>query len=144
MLENKTKEQEEVKCWRWRKRGDRQGWHPSSKDYQRKEDVKKQWEELKSTAWETVMDKQHCPERWWKWGTYKISLQSSWCCNFFFFSLNSKSDCWAIFDSWFVTQGFPGGSMVKNPLASAGDTGSIPGSGRSPGEGNGNPLQYSC
>ena len=34
--------------------------------------------------------------------------------------------------------------MVKNPLTNAGDPGSIPGSGRSPGEGNGNPLQYSC
>ena len=34
--------------------------------------------------------------------------------------------------------------MVKNLPASAGDMGSIPGSGRSPGEGNGNPLQYSC
>ena len=34
--------------------------------------------------------------------------------------------------------------MVKNLPANAGDTGSIPGSGRSPGEGNGNPLQYSC
>ena len=34
--------------------------------------------------------------------------------------------------------------MVKNPFANAGDSGSIPGSGRSPGEGNGNPLQYSC
>ena len=34
--------------------------------------------------------------------------------------------------------------MVKNPPANAGDMGSIPGSGRSPGEGNGNPLQYSC
>ena len=34
--------------------------------------------------------------------------------------------------------------MVKNPPANAGDRGSIPGSGRSPGEGNGNPLQYSC
>ena len=33
---------------------------------------------------------------------------------------------------------------VKNPPANAGDAGSIPGSGRSPGEGNGNPLQYSC
>ena len=33
--------------------------------------------------------------------------------------------------------------MVKNPSANAGDTGSIPGSGISPGEGNGNPLQYS-
>ena len=35
-------------------------------------------------------------------------------------------------------------SVVKNLPANAGDTGSIPGSGRSPGEGNGKPLQYSC
>ena len=35
-------------------------------------------------------------------------------------------------------------SVVKNPSASAGDVGLIPGLGRSPGEGNGNPLQYSC
>ena len=34
--------------------------------------------------------------------------------------------------------------MVKNLPANAGDMGLIPGSGRSPGEGNGNPLQYSC
>ena len=34
--------------------------------------------------------------------------------------------------------------MVKNLPANAGDVGSIPGWGRSPGEGNGNPLQYSC
>ena len=43
--------------------------------------------------------------------------------------------------------GFPGGSVVKNPPAHAGDAGdsvSISGSGRSPGGGNGNPLQYSC
>ena len=40
--------------------------------------------------------------------------------------------------------GFPGGSVVKNPPIYAGDTGSIPGLGRSPGEGNGNALQYSC
>ena len=39
--------------------------------------------------------------------------------------------------------GFPGGSVVKNLPANAGDAGSIPGSGRSPGEGNGNPLQSS-
>jgi hypothetical protein len=37
--------------------------------------------------------------------------------------------------------GFPGGSLVKNLPASAGDLGSIPGSERSLGEGNGNPLQ---
>ena len=34
--------------------------------------------------------------------------------------------------------------MVKNPPANAGDAGLIPGSGRYPGEGHGNPLQYSC
>ena len=46
--------------------------------------------------------------------------------------------------------GFPGGSVVKKKyiyiyiLANAGGVGSIPGLGRPPGEGNGNPLQYSC
>ena len=40
--------------------------------------------------------------------------------------------------------GFPGGSEVKASACNVGDLGSIPGSGRSPGEGNGNPLQYSC
>ena len=40
--------------------------------------------------------------------------------------------------------GFLGGSEVKASAWNAGDPGSIPGSGRSPGEGNGNPLQYSC
>ena len=40
--------------------------------------------------------------------------------------------------------GFPGGSAVKNAAANAGDASLIPGSGRSPREGNGNPLQYSC
>ena len=39
---------------------------------------------------------------------------------------------------------FPGGSVVKSPPANVGDTDSIPGSERSPGEGNNNPLQYSC
>ena len=39
---------------------------------------------------------------------------------------------------------FPGGSEVKASASNAEDPGSIPGSGRSPGEGNGNPLQYSC
>ena len=38
----------------------------------------------------------------------------------------------------------PGGPVVKNPPANAGDAGSIPGLGKSPGEGNGNPFQYSC
>ena len=39
---------------------------------------------------------------------------------------------------------FPGGSEIKASACNVGDPGSIPGSGRSPGEGNGNPLQYSC
>ena len=40
-------------------------------------------------------------------------------------------------------RGFPDGSVVKNPPANTGDTGFIPGLGRSSGEGNGDPLQYS-
>jgi len=40
--------------------------------------------------------------------------------------------------------GFPGGSNHKESACNAGDPGLIPGLGRSPGEGNGNPLQYSC
>ena len=43
-----------------------------------------------------------------------------------------------------MTQGFPGGSEVKASACNAGDLGSIPGLGRSSGEGNSNPLQYSC
>ena len=46
-----------------------------------------------------------------------------------------------------IQECFPGGTVVKNPSANtgdAGDVGSIPGLGRSPGGGNGNPLQYSC
>ena len=47
------------------------------------------------------------------------------------------------FDSLYEFLDFPGGSVVKNMPANEGDMGSIPGSGRSHGEGNGNPLQYS-
>ena len=39
---------------------------------------------------------------------------------------------------------FPGGAEVKASVCIVGDLGLIPGSGRSPAEGNGNPLQYSC
>ena len=44
----------------------------------------------------------------------------------------------------YVSVGFPGGSEVKASASNAGDPGSNPESGRSLGEGNGNPLQYSC
>ena len=43
-----------------------------------------------------------------------------------------------------IIQGFPGGSVVKNPPANAGDSGLIPGLGKSPGGGSGNSLQYTC
>ena len=43
-----------------------------------------------------------------------------------------------------IVQDFPGGSDGKASAYNVGDPGSIPGLGRSPGEGNGNPLQYSC
>ena len=45
---------------------------------------------------------------------------------------------------WLSNILFPGGSVVKNLPATAEDIGLIPGLGRSPGEGNDNPLQYSC
>src|SRR5574337_201191 len=48
--------------------------------------------------------------------------------------------CHILFD----ISGFPGGSDGKASACNAGDLGLIPGSGRSPGEGNGNPLQYFC
>ena len=51
---------------------------------------------------------------------------------------------WYVF---FLLKNFPGGEVIKNPPANAGDagaTGSIPGWGRSPGGGHGNSLQHSC
>ena len=54
---------------------------------------------------------------------------------FFFSSFKLKYDLY---------MGFPGGSDNEEPACNEGDPGSTPGSGRSPGEGNGYPLQYSC
>ena len=45
---------------------------------------------------------------------------------------------------FYEPKGFPGGLAGKESACKAGDPGSIPALGRSPGEGNGNPLQYSC
>ena len=50
----------------------------------------------------------------------------------------------SLFSASFPTLGFPSGSNGKESACNAGYPGLIPGSGRSPGEGNGNPLQYSC
>ena len=62
-------------------------------------------------------------------------------CNLYTVKLTSLKCIFACVD---IHVGAPGGSVVKNPPANAGDAGLIPGLGRSPGEGNGSPLQYSC
>ena len=49
-----------------------------------------------------------------------------------------------IFQPILILKGFPGAQMVKRLSGMWGDPGSTPGLGRSPGEGNDNPLQYSC
>ena len=76
---------------------------------------------------------------------------------FFFFSVSKANQYHSIIDSLHFSQdlafechyrfkerGSPDGSVVKNPHANTGDAGSVPELGRSPGEGNGNPLQYYC
>ena len=52
--------------------------------------------------------------------------------------------CFLFKASVYASMGFPGGSEGKASAYNVGDLGSIPGLGRSPGEGNGKPLQYSC
>ena len=89
--------------------------------------------------------KEHCtaegPARtvqksvWTKRTTKQFEKSSALQCG-----VTERSLKWPVFQNFL---GFPGGSVVENPPASEGDVGSIPGSGRSPGEGNGNPLQYS-
>ena len=62
-------------------------------------------------------------------------------------ALSLPSGCpWILsfYNKLIIWLGFPGDSMIKNLPTNAGDGGSVPGSGRSRGEGNGNPLQFSC
>ena len=61
-----------------------------------------------------------------------------------FVSMGMASETWLQWGQLFYYFPFSGGSVVKNLPTSAGDWSLIPGSGRSPGERNGNPLQYSC
>ena len=71
---------------------------------------------------------------------YPLALLELWACNLHslcFLKLNSLQP------SVFLL-GFPGGSDGKESTCNAGELGSIPGLGRSPGGGHGNPLQYSC
>ena len=60
------------------------------------------------------------------------------------FPYNITTETTSIFAYHFILSGFPGCSDGKESASNAGDPGSMPGSGRSPGEGNGNPLQHFC
>ena len=55
-----------------------------------------------------------------------------------------NAELFQYFNNGYTGMGLPWRLMVKDPPANAGDVGWIPGSGRSPREGNDNPLQYSC
>ena len=72
----------------------------------------------------------------WDHSQSSLSLESLW--------LPMLKESPYIFLSWSYSYRFPNGSEGKESACNAGDTGSIPESGRSPGGGNGNPLQYSC
>ena len=58
--------------------------------------------------------------------------------------MQTRTGIQGVYAKIIISLGYPGGSVVKNPPANAGDTGLIPGLGRSPSKGNCNPLQYSC
>ena len=57
---------------------------------------------------------------------------------------NSETKCFSLYKSTSYLSGFPGDLNGKESACNAGDLGLIPGLGRSPGEGNGYPVQYSC
>ena len=77
------------------------------------------------------------------WGCWQLNTRRKYKRqeNFSEFVSNKYVQIWVLDSS---SAGFPGGSDGKASACNAGDRGSIPGWGRSPGEGNGNPLQYSC
>ena len=88
-----------------------------------------------------------CPSHW-QGGSLVSQLVKNCSCEQ---CRSPQCDSWAGKICWrrdrpptLVFLGFPGGSAGKEPSSNAGDLGLIPGLGRSPGEGNGNPLQYSC
>ena len=83
-----------------------------------------------------------------KVGTGTLHIWQNFCIGSLAFGRHMPSstiqDYYHICEQRNVFMGFPGGSVVKNQSASAGDKGSTPGSVRSPGGENGNPLQYFC
>ena len=74
-----------------------------------------------------------------EWGAIAFSIDSHG--NLLYLSRSSNP---VLRDTRRGGRGFPRGSVGKESACNAGDLGPIPGSGRPPGEGNGNPLQYSC
>ena len=76
------------------------------------------------------------------WNLYDLSHQGCPTCGLF--SLQHVGFFFLFFSCRCKHQGFPGGSDGQVSVCNAGDLDSIPGLRRSPGEGNGNPLQYSC
>ena len=81
------------------------------------------------------------------WNSKKRKNQYDWACLYLQFWYCFPPWSFVLALIWFLLlpkKGFPGGSGSKASACNAGDLSWIPGSGRSPGEGNGNPLQYSC
>ena len=77
------------------------------------------------------------------WGTHS-ALFSSPCLFLDSVTMYLYKYIYIVYMYMYICIGFPGGSEVKASACNAGDLGLIPGLGRSPAEGNGNPLQYSC
>ena len=80
----------------------------------------------------------------WERFLFKYDLGWSTDCSQNFWSFAYSTTVTGLIPTYFLCLGFPGGPAGKQSTCSAGDPGSIPGSGRSPGEWNGYPLQYSC
>ena len=76
----------------------------------------------------------------WRWGDVSVITWAHEVIYFPYF-LQPEESSFSLIFLWLI---FPGGSDSKACAYNSGDPGSIPGSGRSPGEGNDNPLQYSC
>ena len=77
--------------------------------------------------------------------SFAFTFSHSECCPFILFMVSFDVQKFlSLIRSHFIFVCFPGGSDGKVSACNAGDPGSIPGLGRSPREGNGNPLQYSC
>ena len=82
---------------------------------------------------------------WLTWHLHNVGTHTLLCPAFkyHFRPVIQEVDLVSAITSMFQTEGFPGSSVGKEPICNAGDPGSIPGSGRSPGDGTGYPLQYS-